>query len=274
MGDILAADNYQLSFIGGSQFTAEEKHKLFRDQGFEQVILEQELDKILPERTPKSNWGYYDEFTLDFATSKIIESSPSATPQGTLILTLDTHPPGLPSPSCSDRVYMDGGDQLLNAVHCADALIADAINRLLNNPKTSNHTIILVSDHIQSGKIPALQAIDREQRDYLFAVFNSKADSQTGNAHQRELTPLDGAPTILAHLGYQIKTLNLGRNALSAGTSSLAEDLGKEILIENVVPIRDTIFKHWQQQSHPSAEPAPVNSNVTPNSANSIRVEN
>ena len=248
-GDILSRDGYQLSFFGGSQFGGEDKYRLYQSQGYKQTNIQEEFAEIFDEDTPTSTWGYYDEKVLDYVKTKFIDSvdnNLSGEPIGFVVLTLDSHQPGLPSPGCASMPYEDGEEPILNGVHCADTLISSFIQQVLDNPSTADTTIFLMSDHLHARPPEKLDAIPRSDRDYLLVTFNAHKNTNFNADFTRHASAMDVAPTFLATLGYEVDTFNLGRN-LFKPNKTLAEALGRESLYANIAPIRAQLREHWKK---------------------------
>ena len=247
LGDILSKDGYEMSFVGGSEFGWASKNMLFSSQGFEGLYSEAQIQSHYEEEKPVTTWGVFDDTLFDFATQLFDRQTASET-FGLALLTVDTHIPGYISPKCGDLQYKDGSNRLLNAFHCSDLLISEFISSFLNSPEHEDTVIFLISDHLFPGLLPD-KTTSNVPREYHFAVFNSHLSrSKQEPLIARTATPLDIAPTILAHLGYEIDTLNFGRN-LYGESQTLAELMGLEILSMNVVPLRHIMRDHWEQSA-------------------------
>ena len=243
IGDILSKDGYSMNFYGGSDFGEESKTLLFRSQGFKSVTLNKTIEESLGGKLPKTEWGIYDDSLLKHVMKRVTSYSEHTQPKGEVLLTVDTHVPGYISPTCVDEEGNRPTDQFLKSVNCADMLISEFITNLLESPQHADTVIFLISDHLHRGELPGLK-IARNNRDYLFAVFNSR-QKLSGNTITKIGTALDIGPTILAHLGYEIKTLNFGRNLMSSNPT-LAESIGLSRLSINIVKLRHKMRAHWK----------------------------
>jgi phosphoglycerol transferase len=246
IGDILALDGYSMSFIGGSEFGVQEKELHMKYQGFESVYSTKDISASQQRPEPMSKWGSFDDALFDFAGQQFEQERD--TPFGVVILTVDTHTPGYLAPSCRSNLYLNGEDSLLNAVHCSDQLISKFVKKLMASPEHKNTTIFVTSDHLYPGHLPNInqQMLDR---DNLFVVFNSRAPMVASNRIiSREATNLDSAPTILAHLGYDIASLNFGRN-LMRPAPTLVESMGYETFSKHIAKIRAKMNDHWKQNN-------------------------
>ena len=248
IGDFLSNEGYHLSFYGGSQFSDTEKTDLYQYQGFNNIWLENDFEKIFPTTTPRTTWGYHDDELLEHSLREIKKRESETQPQANFILTLDTHNPGLPSPSCESLPYRDGKDKVLNAVHCTDSLVAEFIKALLDGKASSPPTVVLLSDHLHAGPQDIIDNTSRESREYLFVVFNPHPSLNMKASTYRPSVALDIAPSLLAILGYEVETLNLGRNIFS-DKANLVELLGRKSLVTNIPKIRKIVNDDWIEKS-------------------------
>jgi len=245
IGDILTNDGYLLGFYGGSDFGSESKSLLLKSQGFSSINMTNEILVEIGKPMPQTSWGLYDDALLDFVTQKL--SKKTAAPQGSILLTVDTHIPGYVSPKCVNNKQVKIKNEFLDSVRCSDKIISEFILNILSDPSHNETVIFLISDHLLPGQLPR-KTIPRTEREYLFAVFNSKLN-KAKLLRDRQATPFDIAPTILAHLGYQIDTLNFGRN-LSSDTPTLVETINKQVLSLNIVKLRHTMREHWKNSKN------------------------
>ena len=241
IGDVLAQDGYELSFTGGSEFGIVGKTRLFESQGINKLYLTNEIAQASTEELPRSSWGIYDDDLFNF--SEKLLSKEQSLPFGFVTLTVDTHEPYEISPTCNNKTYGEGEQEILNAIHCSDKLISNFINTILNSPKHQDTTIILLSDHLYRGVLQD-SPIPRREIDYLFAVFNHELRLQGQKTIHREATPYDIGPTILGLLGYNINTFNFGRNLLNE-EPTLAESLTWPQVYEYVIYIRHKMRDYW-----------------------------
>ena len=125
MGDILSANGYELSYLGGSRLAFAGKGNFYKTHGFTQVEGFDELIGNLSDTSYRSDWGLYDDTLFDILKQRFNELSTAETPFGLFALTLDTHHPnGHVSTYCNDVKYKDGLNPILNAVHCSDKMVA------------------------------------------------------------------------------------------------------------------------------------------------------
>lgn len=246
VGDILSKDGYSLYFYGASDFSYDNKYDLLSPQGFE-VSMGENISPSQPANANVSAWGMHDDefFAKVLIKIKSKTNTLPTPPVGHVLLTVDTHVPGYYSRNCNFNESQEHMNDYLKAVKCADDNISFAINHLLKNHE--GLTVFLMSDHIAPGRLPETEVREVE-RDNLFVVFNSRAkNAESGKEVNRTASSLDIGPTILANLGYEINTLNLGRNLL--GTKpTLPEQMGYPIFANNIVKLRKIVRKHWKDK--------------------------
>jgi len=252
IGDALKKDGYSLSFVAGSDFGIDHKKKLLSNQGVQNFQTKEEIQTYFSNDLAESKWGIYDDDLLKFSLSRIKKLSSSNEPFGEIVLTVDTHVPGLKTPSCHDLQYGNGKSSILNSVHCADKLLSDYINNIYTLPNSDNITVILLSDHLHPGSEPTIDSLERINRKNLFVSLNSPA-TNINNSNHVKASQLDIAPTILHLLGYSIDSFNLGRNVFNSEPSlpkqTLVETLSHKLLNANIVPIRHKINSFWQSNN-------------------------
>lgn len=212
LGDLLAEQNYNLSYLGGASIEFAGKGKFFFTHGFSEVLGRDQLSELLPDKSYQSGWGLFDDTLFDSALDKLNELSANEKPFGLFLLTLDTHhPDGHPSRRCDGKEYQDGGNPILNAVACSDFLIGDFINRILSSEYGKNTIIVVSSDHLAMRNTATTLLNKLERKDLFFILSPGNIDPLTVKKHA---SMLDVAPTILSAMGYEGK-IGLGRDLLT-----------------------------------------------------------
>jgi phosphoglycerol transferase len=226
MGDMLANEGYALSYFSGSSVEFAGTGKLFSSHGFSQVIGVDGLSRKLPD-ADTSGWGLTDDVLLDYAYAEFERKSRSPAPFGIFVSTIDTHPPkGRLSPGCSRRQYLDGENEMLNAIACTDEVVGKFVKRILDSPYADQTVVVLASDHLTLPS-QAASLLAQTDRTNLFLVL----DPQRPPARvDRRGSPLDMGPTVLSAMGYAAD-LALGRNLFDQEPtiSELVPDLGAKV---------------------------------------------
>lgn len=210
LGDVLARFGYKLNYLGGASLQFAGKGAFYRTHGFEAAGLE-ELVPNVPSGTPQSNWGLYDDTLYDRAWQTLMSQAQQASPLGMVMLTMDTHHPhGHVTPSCRQVRYGDGQNPMLNAVHCADRLVGDFVQRLRQHPRLKNALIVISSDHLSMPNA-ASDLLARGTRRNLLMMLHPQLSPRPVD---RAGTTLDTAPTVLSQLGIELTELGYGRSLM------------------------------------------------------------
>ena len=216
IGDLLSERNYSLHYMGGASLSFAGKGKFFESHGFETVSGWQELAPLLEDPDYASNWGLYDDFLLEQFLDRYTTLSVADQPFGLFALTMDTHHPrGHQSRSCDGVVYGDGSNRMLNAVKCADILLANTVRAIRASEWSENTLLVVASDHT-ALKNDAWDILQQGRRRNLLWFF---PPGEPARDIDRPGTTLDTAPAIMHFLGMPIAEFGLGRNLLEGGTS-------------------------------------------------------
>lgn len=173
--------------------------------------------EVLFQRTSADNefvsaWGVYDDALFDLAQKKFHELTAQDRPFGLFLLTLDTHhPQGHETPSCRNRPYADGSNPMLNAVHCADFLVADFVRKIREGDHARNTIIVITSDHLALRNTASELLEQGNRRNLFFILF---PDSREAVHVQRPGSLLDVGPTVLSVLGFDVPGLGFGRDLI------------------------------------------------------------
>lgn len=220
MGDLLKAQGYQLDYMGGASLSFAGKGKFYKTHGFNQVRGLDELIGMQEDPAYRSYWGLYDDSTLAMVHQRYLELTSIKAPFALVALTMDTHHPnGHPSRACEGRVYADGSNPILNAVHCTD-LLASRFIRMIRESSNANNTLLVVaSDHL-ALRNSAYEKLKSGKRTNLLMIFDPAHKLSGENA--RPGTTLDIAPTVMSLMGLKLPAHGLGRD-LNSKQLTLAE---------------------------------------------------
>lgn len=151
LGDVLAANGYQVVYVGGADTRFAGKGDFLRRHGFHEVLGTPEIAAYLKRHpgldpTPALGpWGYQDQTTLKVAMHRFERLSADGRPFALVALTLDTHHPnGLASPDCR----VDGEDSMRNAIRCTADGFAAFIAAIRAGPYSAGTMIGVLSDHL------------------------------------------------------------------------------------------------------------------------------
>jgi len=211
VGDLLSDEGYNLEYISGSSTEFAGTEKFFSTHGFNYIKGREFLSKIIPVDPYKNGWGYYDDELFDIALKELDDLHAEEKPFAVFISTMDTHPPGEKlSPSCNDRKYLDGRNDMLNAVACADFVISNFLDEVFASSYAEDTVVVISSDHL-AMRNSATSMLRKLERRNLFLIVET---GQIGVKVDKPGSILDVAPTWLTALGYKGE-LGLGRDLLS-----------------------------------------------------------
>jgi phosphoglycerol transferase len=212
MGDILKSQGYALHYMGGAALTFAGKGLFYKDHGFDHIEGVSSLLTKTPNQDYRNWWGLYDDSLYALLTKRIERLASLDQPFALFGLTLDTHhPKGNVSSSCRNSLYLDGSNPILNAVHCADQLIAKFVSDLRNNDLLKNTILVIASDHLALPNTAAAR-LKSEPRKNLMLVFNEALP--TGEV-TKPGTTLDMGPTLINLMGGTLPGLGFGRDLMA-----------------------------------------------------------
>ncbi|SMC55678.1 phosphoglycerol transferase [Desulfocicer vacuolatum DSM 3385] len=239
LGDFLASQKYTLVYRGGASLKFAGKGKLYTTHGFIDVKGREELLPHLEDKNNVSPWGLYDDTLFDIIYEDFMALSESKTRFAIFTLTLDTHgPDGYLNKSCRDIKYLDGSNEMLNAVACTDYIISRFIRKIQASKFGKDTVVVLSSDHLamKNGATAILKKGDRKN---LFMIIDPR--NETARVIDKKGSLADVAATILSSLGYDT-ALGLGRN-LQSHLNSLSVEF--ENYKKKLVGWRPVIEKFW-----------------------------
>lgn len=220
LGDILAKQGYDLTFIQGSNLQFAGNGSLYKTHGFQNIKGFQELNSYQENSSYKSGWGLFDD-TLFSYIENTYPSLLKKQPFGLFTINMDTHHPhGHESQFCKDKKYGDGDNPILNAVHCTDTLVYNLVEYIKSQSNYEDTIIVISSDHLAMPN-SAYEQLKQGNRTNLLMIMGS-------SIKPIEITKkgglIDVAPTILDALGFSITELGFGRSLLN-NQQTLSESL-------------------------------------------------
>ncbi len=229
LGDVLQAQGYALTFLGGADLEFAGKGKFYASHGFSEILGKSELQSMLNDPDYLNEWGLYDDVLLEYANKRFEQLSQASNPFAMVLLTLDTHHPrGHLSRECDGMRYQAGENPVLNAVKCSDYLISKFARDVMRSPHWENTLIVIASDHLAMGNT-ATHLLNQGNRKNMFMVID--ADHGNGTTIDKPGTTLDIAPTVLSLLGFDVPLFGLGRGLLGAEPTLIMQetDLGRTL---------------------------------------------
>ena len=244
IGDILGAAGYYQVYLGGASGSFAGKSAFLLSHGYVEVMGFDELRSELKHPDYFTGWGLYDDTLFDLAAQEYIRLAEAGKPFNLTLLTLDTHPEGFASHSCTP--YTEINNSMLNAVHCTDQLLMKFIETISSHPEYKHTIVAIITDHLMMRSMATKYFPEDYSRKLLFLLLN------TGKSYQKNepLTHMDVAPTILSALGVAYDSHFLyGRNMLvSKGKHGLI-DYANPKLIELTKHINEKYFSNNQKDS-------------------------
>jgi phosphoglycerol transferase MdoB-like AlkP superfamily enzyme len=205
LGEYLQEAGYATSFVGGATLKFAGKGTFLGDNGFDVRLGLDELPN-----TGAHKWGLYDADTFTHARALFDGLAEGEAPFLLSVLTLDTHfPDGMPSPGC--RPYAPDALLMLDAVHCADQLVADFVAHVRASPAGKDTVIAIMSDHLfMEGEVE--DVLDKGVRKPFFFLLDParEAEERAG-----AFTHFDVAPTLLEAVGLPGAWFPFGHSLLS-----------------------------------------------------------
>lgn len=205
LGEYLGEAGYATAFVGGASLKFAGKGAFLKDNGFDVRLGLEELPS-----TGAHKWGLYDNDTFAHATELFDGLAGSEAPFLLSVLTLDTHfPDGMPSPGCTP--YAEDALLMLDAVHCADQLVADFVAHVRASPVGENTVIAIMSDHLfMEGEVTDMLE-KGVRKPFFFLVDPGRAPEKRDGVY----THFDVAPTLLEAVGMPGAWFPFGHSLLS-----------------------------------------------------------
>ncbi len=244
LGDMLKDEGYYLTYYGGASLEFTGKGRFFKSHGFDGVFGKNELIPLLEDQEYLNFWGLYDDSLFDITYKRFLELSEKDEKFGLVMLTVDTHSPGYSSKSCDDLSYKDGSSKHLNSIVCADYLINEFINKIVESPYASQTVIVLASDHLNWNDAPAADLLKkaRSGRKNIFMIIEPGVDNVEEITTRG--TAYDIGPTLLPFLGYSGQ-IGLGRDLIEKNDESTQKE--RAYIQSRLYPWKSEILKFWGQ---------------------------
>ncbi|TVU92547.1 sulfatase-like hydrolase/transferase [Vreelandella titanicae] len=245
LGDILAEQGYQLSYLGGASSQFAGKGLFYRGHQFNTVKGREELEPLLEDPEYVNSWGLYDDTLYDITADEIrrLDKRDNG-PWGVVSLNLAGHAPnGYPSQSCVERQGEFDGQDILYSVECATWLARDLIERLRTEGLLDNTLVVILSDHL-TMRVSVWDQLTALDRDNTLIMLGNGIEHQR---IRRDATMLDVFPTLLDALGFPLERDRAGLGtSLFSSNRTLVEVHGIEVLNERLR--EETALQHrlWE----------------------------
>ena len=174
LADILRDRGYRTVFVQASGKTVTGKEYFLRTHGFDEVYGRDELAPHFANR-PQGPWGLHDDELVEFTKEQIRRLEQQQREDGRpfllVMLTLDTHAPGMAGPDCrlpanvEDVPDSGAARQLLASYHCADRAMGRLGRFLLDGARGDRTLWLLTADHAAfPDTVPEIYDVDPSQR--------------------------------------------------------------------------------------------------------------
>lgn len=231
LGDILDAQGYDLTYMGGASTRFAGKKVFYEGHGFDRSLGRDELEDQVTPPDYLNDWGLYDDTLLDMATERIrkLADNDDRQPYAMFALTLAAHPPfGNPAQACLENQGTFDGVDILYSVKCTGWLVRRFLKRLDEEGLLDNTLVVISSDHLSMKNSEWPQLVDAE-RENTFMMLGEGVPA--GKRIRRQGSMVDVYPTVLEAMGFTLdaRAAGLGRS-LFAKDPTLVEEYGLETI--------------------------------------------
>lgn len=165
LADILRNHGYRTVFVQGARKRTTSKEYFLRTHGFDEVYGRGDLEPLYAGH-PMGPWGPHDDDLVDYVEKTVTRLEAQRAVDGRpfllVMLTLDTHEPGMAGPDCelppdvADVPPGDAAHKLLASYHCSDRAVGRLGRFLLDGPRADRTMWLLTADHAAfSTLVPA-----------------------------------------------------------------------------------------------------------------------
>ncbi len=209
---ILQQNGYKTVFMKGADIDFSRTRLFMETHGFEDVMGKAELAKKFGfdlKENEGAFGGYRDSTLYETVKKELAELSTQKKPFFLSFLTLDMHTPDyFLSPVCTPKT-----NDKKDVIMCANQMLKDFLSWLEKQPFYQNTTVVVLADHVQTGKNELYPNNLRRQIVNFILNPSPVFKKQPHTAW----TTLDAAPTILNALGVRFGngSFGLGRSLLS-----------------------------------------------------------
>ena len=256
LGDLLAGQGYQLSYLGGASTAFAGKGLFYNGHGFDTVLGREELQPLLDDPDYVNNWGLFDDSLYEFSLQELRRLDAQDAPWGMVNLSLAGHAPsGYPSQTCLDRQGEFDGVDILYSVECSAWLLKSFLQQAEAEGLLDNTVIVIASDHL-TMRVSVWEQLIEGERDNTFILLGPGLP--TGRI-SREASMLDVFPTILEALGFTIDWHRAGLGvSLLSEEPTLLEEHGIEAIntrMREEIALQERL---WKGLAPVQQEPAPT----------------
>ncbi|EAY02829.1 hypothetical protein TVAG_292970 [Trichomonas vaginalis G3] len=196
ISDILRENGYKNLAIFGAPYSSCHQGFIFSTHGFSREDIYSSFDY-----SNSFDW-VRDYVTLDFAKKQLTKVSQQGQPFFAVVMTLDTHAPGLTCPYCRRTA-----NRQIDTIMCSDRQVTKFVEWIKQQPFYEDTVVMLQGDHeMMYPELDSRSHRERYKRTLFNAIFNSKLRPEAGTT--RNYSVFDVGPTLLAAAGATIKGIN------------------------------------------------------------------
>ncbi len=227
-GDVLHAAGYDQTVLSGADLGFTDKRQLFTLHGYDHTLGSHEIQALHDNTLPTEGWGLHDDDLYRQALTTYREKEKGNKPFSIVVETVDTHrPTGFVMPECRQYTAID--NPMLDAVHCADQLLAHFLNKLSKEPGFDHTVIVVMGDHIAMYNTASRLYPPDSKRQPFLMILNAGQGERAARMYH-----MDIAPTVLARMGVKSNVRFMAGkdrgNPESSGSKIPATDLAVEVL--------------------------------------------
>ena len=166
ISDVLRGFGYRSHFVRGASKVYMACEATLRGHGFDQVIGREDLLRSHGDR-PTNAWGFYDDTLMDVLIEEMDRLAKSQQPWLYATLTIGSHLPGYPDPSCEIPARYED-EPLLAGFHCTDRQIGRLVAHLKKTGLWESTVVVITGDH---AELPPRKVEELVGRGPLFGSF-------------------------------------------------------------------------------------------------------
>ncbi len=166
ISDVLRGFGYRSHFVRGASKVYMACEATLRGHGFDQVIGREDLLRSHGDR-PTNAWGFYDDTLMDVLIEEMDRLAKSQQPWLYATLTIGSHLPGYPDPSCEIPARYED-EPLLAGFHCTDRQIGRLVAHLKKTGLWESTVVVITGDH---AELPTRKVEELVGRGPLFGSF-------------------------------------------------------------------------------------------------------
>lgn len=201
VADLLGRHDYATSFIYGGQSTFDDMAGFFRGNGVQEICAQETfVDPVF-----RGTWGVSDEDLMREADARF--AAGDGRPFCSLVLSTSNHTP-FEFPDGRITLHEEPKQTQNNAVKYADYAIGEFFRKARQRPYFANTIFIIVADHNIRTKGEGLVPVPA----FHIPGLIIGPGFPPGSTHDRPCSQLDLLPTVLPHLGLDLRHPFLGHD--------------------------------------------------------------